>query len=333
MRSNKAREIPRELDTSYAWLAIILGFSLLIRLLYLFQVHNDIFMRFLIIDAKFYDAWAKKILLGDWLGHNAFYQDPYYAYFLAFFYKIFGPDPTKIRVLQAIFDTGTVFLIYVLGKSIFDSRTGLIACGLASLYGPMVCYTALLDKTTISLFLITLSLATIILAADSAWLGPLLSGIIWGTACLIRGNMLVVLIGASLWLLFQNKRTWRLSKNSFQKTGIFLIGSGLVIGSIAFRNYWVSRDFVLLTSNAGLNFFIGNNPHTAGNYLEPPFIHGIPEDEYSDSKLAAEHFSGRSLPLPSQVSRFWLRQGLRFVFNDPYQWAILMLKKVFLFLN
>ena len=53
------------------------------------------------------------------------------------------------------------------------------------------------------------------------------------------------------------------------------LGAGLAIaiGPVAARNYFVADDFVLITSQAGQNFYIGNNRgNESGVYKAPPFV-------------------------------------------------------------
>jgi 4-amino-4-deoxy-L-arabinose transferase-like glycosyltransferase len=309
--------------TTLAWLGVIILFGLALRILYLRQISGDIFTQSLIIDAKFYDEWALGLLRGTWNGAEAFYQDPLYAYFLAICYAVFGHAPNAVRFAQAALDAGTLGLLFALGGMLFNARVGLLSALVGALYGPMIYYCGLLDKTTFTLFLTALSLASVVYAAkQSKPLGLFLSGLVFGMTALARGNILFAALATTLWLV------WR--KQSFLRCAAFAVGFIAVIGLVFARNYRASGDLVPLTANAGLNFFIGNNPNTVGTYLEPPFLHGIPEDEFMDSKRAAERFLGKKLTKASEVSAFWLRQGFAFIFYRPVAWLNLLWKKIFL---
>ena len=37
-----------------------------------------------VLDARYFDLWARRLAAGDWLGHDVFFVDPLYAYFLGF---------------------------------------------------------------------------------------------------------------------------------------------------------------------------------------------------------------------------------------------------------
>jgi len=308
----------------HVFLAAIVIVGFLLRVLYIRQAAADPFFQNPIIDARFYDGWALKILGGDWIGEEAYYQDPLFAYFLAAIYKLFGHSFAAVRVIQAGIDSATLALLYFIGRELFDVRVGLLSAALGALYGPMVCSTGLLDKTTLTIFLTALPIAVLVWAQDRGWKSCRLVGFLLGLDILTRGNMLAVTLGIGLWLAFG--RGMANLHVSVKRGMAVVLGAGLVVGLVTLRNYLVSGDVVLLSSNAGLNFFIGNNPLTAGNYVEPPFLHGIPEKEYADSKAVA----GRVIDKASEVSRFWLGQGLGFIRHQPMKWLALMGRKVWL---
>ncbi len=326
---------PEDISTEprFAALLSIIAVGFILRLIYIYQIQSDIFTQNLIVDAKSYDDWAQRIISGEWLGKEVFYQDPLYPYFLAVCYKVFGHHLNIIRILQAILDTGTIGLLYLTASLLFNVRTGLVVSAMAALYGPMVFYTGLLDKTTLTTFLIASSLALICYASNQSkfrWF--FVSGLALGLASLIRGNMLFVVLGLFFWLLSLRKNTeffW----SSARRAGAFACGVALIVGLVTLRNYWVSKDIVLRTSDGGLNFFIGNNPYTIGAYIEPPFIHGIPEREYEDSRLMAERLSGKKINKASAVSSFWFRQGWNFILKRPGDWVALAARKFFLTYN
>ena len=51
-------------------------------------------------------------------------------------------------------------------------------------------------------------------------------------------------------------------KSVLQSIAIFILSSFLFILPVTIRNYRVTGDFVLITANAGINLYIGNNTHT-----------------------------------------------------------------------
>src|SRR5262245_38493806 len=63
-------------------LAVIAGFALVVRLIYLWQIRDAPFFTLLMGDSKGYDEWARRIAAGDWIGSDVFYQAPLYPYFM-----------------------------------------------------------------------------------------------------------------------------------------------------------------------------------------------------------------------------------------------------------
>lgn len=322
-------------DLAVDWryvMAVLIG-ALAIRLLYVYQVRSDVLSKHLVIDAKFYDDWAQRITHGDWLGSTVYYQDPLYAYFLAAIYKLFGHSLDAVRCIQAVIDTFTVGLVYVLGRRLFSPLAGLVSACMMALLGPMVYYIGILDKTTFSVFMIAGALA--LMGEALAREGLLLyaaSGCMFGLASLSRGNMIIAAAATVPWLLL-NPRVAVAFEARLRRSLLFALATAAVVGTVALRNYIVGHDMVLITANPGLNFFIGNNPYTIGQYIEPPFIRGVPEDEYDDAKAAAELFAKRKFEKPSEVSRYWFSQGFKFISENPEQWAGLTARKLFLTLN
>ncbi|MEQ1918373.1 MAG: glycosyltransferase family 39 protein [Elusimicrobiota bacterium] len=313
-------------------LAPVLAVALFIRLFYLHQSQSDILSSHLVIDAKFYDDWASQIAGGDWLGKTVFYQDPLYAYFLACLYKVWGHSLPYVRVCQAVLDTGTVALIFILAKRLFNPLVGLVSAALVAGLSPMVYYVGLLDKTTISIFLITAALAITAKAISEKRLALYAAGgAAFGVSALSRGNMLVVAAAALIWITLDEG--FREVVSGLKRGACFGLGVMAIVGVVAFRNYIVGHDAVLITANPGLNFFIGNNPYTIGQYIEPPFLRGTPEYEGEDAHVAAEKQSGKTFTRSSEVSRYWFAQGLDFILHDKKKWLTLSAKKIFLALN
>jgi hypothetical protein len=112
----------------------------------------------------------------------------------------------------------------------------------------------------------------------------------------------------------------------------FALGSALVLTPVALRNYAVSGEFFLTTSQFGQNFYIGNNPKADGTYESLRFGHGGAKAERQDAVELAEAASGRKLS-SADVSRYWSRQAAEFIGHNPGRWLGLMAKKWLLVWN
>jgi tetratricopeptide (TPR) repeat protein len=102
---------------------------------------------------------------------------------------------------------------------------------------------------------------------------------------------------------------------------------------ITLRNYAVSKDFVLVSSNAGVNFYIGNNELADGIFMLPPGS-GLENTRlYLSSRDAAEKATGRSGLNPSEVSAYWTKLALDYMKQRPGDAAALTARKFHLFWN
>src|SRR5215204_2763233 len=74
---------------SRAWLAKVLAIgvvALVVRLVYLFELRDSVFLSVLIGDSLQFDTLAQQILARNWSGNEVFYQPQFYPYFLSLVY-------------------------------------------------------------------------------------------------------------------------------------------------------------------------------------------------------------------------------------------------------
>jgi 4-amino-4-deoxy-L-arabinose transferase-like glycosyltransferase len=315
--------------TRVAW--TLFAASAAVRVVYVWLVSDHPLVTNPIGDSLAYHRAALQILGGDWIGSEVFYQDPLYPYLLAGLYGVFGVGSTGVLVVQALIDSMSVVLVYWTARELFDDRTAWVAGALACLYRVSWFYDALLLKVPLTL-LLAASTAWLLMRADSrqslrAWF---ISGVALGLATLTRGNYLVfvpILVG---WLGFATAGalTFRLRAMA----AVFL-GLALTIGPVALRNTWVADDFVLITSQAGQNFYIGNNRDNAsGVYKAPKFVIANAEHEQSDFRSEAKRRTGGPMK-PSELSSYWFSEAFREIAADPAHFARHTWRKFRLFFN
>jgi hypothetical protein len=98
---------------------------------------------------------------------------------------------------------------------------------------------------------------------------------------------------------------------------------------VALRNYRVGGEFLISTSQLGPNFYIGNHAGASGGYDDLIPGRGTVAYEREDATRLAEEATGRKLR-PSEVSSYWLRQGLAYIASHPIDWLRLFGKKLLL---
>lgn len=280
-------------------------------------------------DAWAYDRWALEILDNGLLRHTAFYQSPFYPYFLAGFYKLFGHQPAGVLWLQGAADAGTCLLVMRAGERAFSPRAGLWAGLLCALYRPFIFSAAVPGKETFAVLSAAL-FALLALRAGESGRGRdyFYCGLAGGWAALLRTNALLLLPALLLW-------AWQ--KNSFKqvlKTAALplLLGAALPVLPATLHNYAAGGGFVPVTYNGGFTFFLGNNPEAAGAGGYPAGFSSNPLLEETQPALLAEEALGRPLK-PAEISAFWLRKGLSYIAENPAAWLRLTAAKFFLFWN
>ena len=94
------------------------------------------------------------------------------------------------------------------------------------------------------------------------------------------------------------------------------------------HNRIAGGEWILTTSNAGQNFYIGNNPlNSSGEYQWLPFVDPNPKYEERDFAREAERRSGRKLGA-AQTSRFWFSAALSWIRKEPAAWLRLSWRKL-----
>ena len=82
------------------WLAVVLALAVRIACLYFSRTAP--FYEPVILDPKYYQDWALRILAGDWKGEGGFYGLPLYPFFLALCYKFSNHSLLAVKLTQSL---------------------------------------------------------------------------------------------------------------------------------------------------------------------------------------------------------------------------------------
>jgi len=319
--------------------ALVFVIAAVARMLYIYSVWDSPSVQYVMGDAQAYHERALEIVAGDWLGNRAFYQDPLYPYFLATLYSLFGSGSVRVLFVQTALGATTALMVFWIARALFGKREALLAGLFAALYPVSFYYEALLLKVSFSLFLTTAALMLCLRAdrtSESASHGSranvggwLLAGFSFGLATLTRGNFLLFVPVLLAWVWWGQGKGMRRP----MAIGAVTVGLALAILPVTLRNAYVSGDFVLITSQAGQNFYIGNyRGNHSGAYRTLPFARAHPRFEEEDMRSEAERRAGHSLS-PSELSRFWFHEAVAEIQADPAHTARLAWRKLRLFTN
>ncbi|MBI3008953.1 MAG: glycosyltransferase family 39 protein, partial [Candidatus Omnitrophica bacterium] len=314
----------------------LLIIAFLLRLLYIHELHLSPFSNPATsgLDVSIYDTQAQAISKGM-SEDEVFYAMPLYPYLVGFIYFLFGHNLYIVRFFQIVIGTLNLFLIYIIGKKIFNKNgtsgwadRALLALVLSCLYGVFIFYEGLLVPTTLLLFLDLI--AIVLLINDNLTKGRVfIAGLLIGLGSLCQGSNILFGLSLFIWFLIIFKFNRR---KVIVHSALFCAAMLAVILPVTVRNFLVGGDLVPITAHGGINFYIGNNPDATGTFNPPDGMSSDAEGLLMDSKRMAEEAMGEKLK-PSQVSRFWYSKGLEFIRKEPVKYLSLLCRKALLFLN
>jgi len=319
---------------------LLFAVALAVRLISLGELSGTPLFQYLLGDGIAYDAWARRIAAGDWIGSEVFYQAPFYPYALGVVYSVLDPNPLWVRILQTILGATSCVLLALAGRRFFGEREGLAAGFLLALYPPAIFFDGEIQKASFDLFfsaVVLLLVARIWSAAAELPLSKaaappphskqfrdaLALGVVAGLFALNRENALLLLPLLGGWLLVRRR---------FALAALFLAGAFAMLLPVALRNRAVGGELLLTTSQLGTNFYIGNHEGADGRYQPLRAGRGSAQYEREDATALAQAAAGRELS-PAEVSRYWLGRALAFVREQPGRWSALLARKWFLLWN
>ncbi|WP_438431358.1 glycosyltransferase family 39 protein [Gorillibacterium sp. sgz500922] len=220
---------------------------------------------------------------------------PGWPLFLVGVFKVFGYGDMLhtlyvIRIFNCLFMTGTIYFLYRIGCRLFNRAAGLIAAGIATVYGPYLFVTGLI--LTENLFLLLFLAAVyyqVKIIQENKPRDHIIAGALAALATLVRPNTIIITVVPYLFL-------WIKHKKLFLKQ----IAFGAAAFAVCMLPWWIRNlitldKFILLSQGSG-------NPFLAGT--EPYFKKSIPWND-----IDYDH--------QTEIGLERIKQGLK---DDPNTW-------------
>ena len=315
---------------TYFILAGILLLAFTLRFIFFYQMANSPIAEMVIEDSKTYHDWALRIAGGDWMGTDVFYALPLYPYLLGLIYTIFGSYLQVAKFIQILIGTISCGLIFLLGRRLFNVSVGLMAAFLMAIYGWLIVYDSAILSPVLIIFLDALVLLYLLRLEkrSSGWVGWFGGGLLIGITTAASAHILPFIPLVVVWL-FVNP-AFRTNRPRWISAAVYLLGVIIALAPITIHNWQVGDDFVPLTAHGGINFFIGNNPHSRGVFEPPPILRSGGATLRHDAEKIARKALGRELK-PSEVSAYWFNQGFTFIREQPLKFCGLFYRKFTIF--
>lgn len=318
------------------WAILIFGVAFLIRLIYLLQIRSNPYFYSPMVDELWHLNWAKDILEKSFWGTEVFFRAPLYPYLLALLLKITGSEYFWTRLVQMLLAAGSVSLLYLIAREYFSEKVARLGSIFYALYGTLIFYEGMFLVEILFIFLNFLGLLILARNRDHPSIkNYFLAGLVFGLSAITRPNILLVVPFWGLWILVHFRK-----KIAVKALIILLLafGAGVVLPIIpvTLRNYIVADDFVPISSQGGINLYLGNNPSAEGLTMIMPDIVLDARIPVSRFVPAISEYAEKEMKRPlkaSEVSAFWNDKAVHYILNNPGHFISLTFKKLVYFFS
>ncbi|WP_019635497.1 ArnT family glycosyltransferase [Paenibacillus fonticola] len=186
---------------------------------------------------------------------------PGLPFILAGFMALFGQDDGGViayRLYQCVLQVLSIYLVFWLGKRIFNTRVGLIACTISALYLPdFFSSGVILSETTFRTLLLLLLCVTIIALEQNKARYYILLGVLTAAAAYFKPHAsLYPAVFVVLW--WRHRVPWR----HVLKYALLIAGTYIVLLTPWWvRNWLTFHKFILFTNSGGSPFLLGTRIH------------------------------------------------------------------------
>lgn len=313
---------------------LIISISLVLRVVTSFFMGNEVTDLPGIFDQISYHNLAIRVLEGHgftfgelwWpitpAGEPTAHWSFLYTLYLVGVYKLFGIYPLAARIIQAIL-VGILhpYLVWRISEKIFDSKVGLIAAGITTLYVYYIYYSAALmtEAFYITGILFSLFLSMKLMESQDQRQDLRLGiglGLSIGLTVILRQVFLLFVPFLFLWILIARfKRTQKLPIASISLSFVLIL---ILILPISLYNQSRFGRFVLLNTNSGYAFFWGNHP-----IYGTQFVPILPAGTY-ENLIPPEVRHLDEAALDQEL----LRRGIQFIKDDPQRYILLSFSRI-----
>lgn len=318
-----ANESGKTRDRNYL-LIIVVG-ATLIRALYLIFYSQMPQWDQLTVDNYYHLHWAMYLADGDWLGTTTYFRAPFYIYCLGLIYSLFGVGLWSARLFGTLIGVASVAMTYLIGLKMFGRKVGIASALLHMLFPVAIYFEAELLLDPLFTLLVQLSLYAWIVWEDhpESRRRALIPAIILGVAAITRPTALAFV---PIFLYLLARRTDCARPAVIRSMIWYFAGLAIVILPVTARNMYVAGDLVLISSQGGINLFIGNNDEADGFSARLPEPYGY-NWQIADITAEAERVEGQSL-LPGDVSWYWTKKSLSWMTSHPLRSTQLYITKL-----
>lgn len=273
--------------------------ALAARLIFLLEINGSPLFDVPVIDADTYSEHAKALAETGGFRDGFFWQGFFYPFVLAGLYRVFGYSVLAAKSIQLIIGSLTAALVFLAGRRLFGSKTGVVAGAICALYGPMMAFEAqLLATCWASLWSVSLVLLLIHARHSEKPALFVLLGSACAAAIITRATFIPFAAAALVWLFAARKRAGDRWPSLAGNAAAALAGLLVILLPVSFLSLEATGEFSPIPQSGSINLYIGNNPEADKTIMirpgmgwrelvREPMVHGA---ETNGEKKA--YFSG-----------------------------------------
>lgn len=230
-----------------------------------------------------------------------------------------GIGETGIQIFNLLCLQAACFIAYRFFRPYVRPLTGLLIFAGLSFYIPFWALAYALEPNALNILL----LVSTVYVLRTLWTEQstgrwLLLGVLIGLQLLVRPDMMMGSVLFALWLLIARRTVWRKIASGITLAAAVAL---LIVAPWTIRNYVVFHKFVLVSANAGMNLFTGNNPVATGEFSETGIT---PESE----RIFREVLEYSKTHDQIDVDRLRYKLAMDWIAEHPAQVAALDTKKI-----
>jgi 4-amino-4-deoxy-L-arabinose transferase-like glycosyltransferase len=243
---------------------------------------------------------------------------PGYPLLLAAAYRVFGTSIEVAQLLNVALGAATVWLVYLIGRRTLGEQPAAVGAALVAAFPSLIFFTAVTLSEIAFTFFALAGVYLLILEAQSPNPRPAMrllvaAGLVLGFASLVRGQALLLpLVLLPFWLRSGAKTA------ALERVIAVAFGIALIVAPWTVRNAVQLGAPVLISTNAGVDFWIGHNESAPGDF-------GASGGE----RLVLRYPELSSVAREVHVNNEGFREGIEYAITHPREELVLPLKKLF----
>ncbi|HZM17268.1 MAG TPA: hypothetical protein VFE28_14800 [Candidatus Krumholzibacteria bacterium] len=299
----------------------IVAIALALRLVQWAELRDYVLVRVPLVDAGENVEWAARLAQGTPEPQDVFYKPPFYPHALSWAMRLLGPGVGTAYAFNTVLGGVNVAAIAFWVRSFASPPVALAAAALAAIYRPFLYFEIQALPTTLG---VTLSLASLLLLGGAMRAGGRrklpwrlgAAGLTLGLLALTRPSFLLWTGTACLWLALGLRR-WR-------SAVVVAVTAALTILPVTLMNRQRGGEWVLVSANGGINFYLGNNPDWQRTWLLRPglawedLVRRIPESERQGQ---------------ARWDRYFMRQAIHWARTEPFDFAAALGRRTLQYLS